>query len=112
MLGSQTTSDVNAHLARRRDSETWAATADEHHESYADTAAVSEAGLCSLLAVASSDRTGISRLLRIERRRSVDAAAVALLERWIEQFGADMDEDLDRQRDELRQSRLALHSPC
>lgn len=66
--------------------------------------------LANLLAV-SLDRSGTSRFIVIKRHPCVNQAAIDLLQHWIDEYGDDLDPNLDQQLADLQQSRFALRQP-
>lgn len=57
------------------------------------------------------DGSGMSRWYIVEHKR-VNQRSIALLRRWINQYGDDRDPDLDQQIMELNKNRLSLHERC
>jgi hypothetical protein len=70
--------------------------------------ATSRAGRIIDALVVSLDRTGATGLVRIKGAHSRAADAIALMDRWIEDFGSERDPDLDAQLEDLQADRLRL----
>lgn len=83
-------------------------TEDGAHEADATISTASGAGWLANFLVVSLDRTGTSNLIVMRHLPHVNQSAIDLLQDWIDEYGADLDSDLDQQLDELRQNRLKL----
>jgi hypothetical protein len=55
--------------------------------------------------------SGMQRFYTI-RYKTVNERAIALLQRWIDQYGDDRDPDLDQQIRELNYNRVSFHERC
>jgi hypothetical protein len=76
-----------------------------------DLSTATGAGRLADLIVLIVDGSGMNRWYIVEHKK-INERAIALLQRWIDQYGDDRDPDLDEQIRELNTNRLSLHKRC
>jgi hypothetical protein len=84
---------------------------DGEVETLSDLSTATGAGRIADLITLVADGSGTQRFYIIQYKND-NERAIALLERWIDQYGDDRDPDLEDQIDQLNNNRLSLHERC